>query len=827
MRIHLCLVPALLAAPALALEAPLLQVAAPKPVDLDLRAAEARRLLAADPRDPAQVEAARRAWEGVLAPFASTPALRLRLAPGPDRTGLLLAAAQAVHAWRPEVKLYVGPDFAEQPLLDEAAWGAVDGGALLPEELGPEPGAWRDRLATAMGGFPGRPWFLWLPGEPGALTGTLLGDGGRLVVPEGGPAARLAAELGRGTYDVEGGPGDLTVQRGGEARRWRFEAGAWIPAPLPKGRTEVAVNAARPYEVGALLARMRAESLRQRARLQTLQATVDLDLRFQSARGEDGELGFTFGYFEAAGEQPEFLQKEVRFNGVKANLQGEVQLPLVEARTSMALPTALGLQERFRYSDGGPGAPGQRRLRFEPVATDPELPSGELLVDEASGRILREVRTREGLPGVVRSERMELTYGELDGQWRTREVRTFERWLSAQGGVVQVQRRFVFRDPKANAPGFAEARVAARTSKDTMLKQTPEGVRYFTRQGDGTRKVEERPKSNGRAVAALLLMDPGLKPPVFPAGGFAYFDFNAWQRDIQLNALVAGVFNTASMAIPRLPLGLDASVRASALLLKVDERPVKDGELQNRDAVGHQFGRFAFGLGRDLGAGFRLETHALMDYDKYGRPRDDQYETPGFVLPPSGWTREGRVTGSWLGRGFQVRGYHGWGLRPEGAFGAPGAVTTIPDGGNFTRWGGSLGQSVELGHRTWLKVEAGVDGGHGFDRFNALGVGGGFGGGAVAGIRANALDADRIWSGGASLAFPTGPNLRLTLGLQTARARGFADQKFYSFTGAKVAGDLPGFGWFTAIRVDLGFGLQSDIPGTRTVNGYIAALRVF
>ena len=826
MRLALTLVPALIA-PLAAGETPLLQVAAPRPVDLDLRRADARRLLPADPRDPAQVEAARQAWEPLLAPLASAPSLRLRLAPGPDRTALLLAAAQAVHARRPEVKLFVGPDFAETPLLDEAAWGAVDGGALLPEDLGPEPSGWRDRLATAMGGFPGRPWFLWLPSDPGPLAGTLLGDGGRLIVPAEGAAAKLAGLIGAGAFDVEGGPADLTVQHGSEARRWRFEGGAWIPAPLPKGRTEVAVSAARPYEVGALLARMRAEALRQRARLRTFQATVDLDLTFQSARGEDGELGFTFGYFEAAGEQPEFLQKEVRFNGVKANLQGEVQLPLVEARTSMALPTALGLQERFRYSDGGPGAPGQRRLRFEPVATDAELPSGELLVEEATGRILREVRTRQGLPGVVRSERMELIYGELDGLWRTREVRTFERWLSAQGGVVQVQRRFVFKDTKANGEGFAAAREAARGSRDTMLKQTPEGVRYYTRQSDGTRKVEERPKSNGRAIAALVLVDPGLKPPVFPAGGFAYFDFNAWQRDIQVNALVAGVFNTASLAIPHLPLGLDASVSGTALLIKADERPVKDGKLQDRDAVGHQFGRLGLGLGRDLGAGFRLEAQARFDYDQYGRPRDDAYETPGYLLPPSGWTREGRVAGSWLSHGFQLRAYQGWGERPEGTFGAPGALTTIPEGGRFTRWGGSLGQSLELRPRVWMKLQAALDGGHGFDRFNALAVGGGFGGGSVAGIRANALDADRVWSAEASLAFPTGPNLRLTLGLQTARARGFEDQKFYGFTGAKLAGDLPGFGWFTAIRVDLGVGLQSDIPGVKTVNGYIAALRVF
>ncbi len=826
MRIALPLVPALVCTLAGG-DLPLIQVGAARPVDLDLRRAESHRLIPADPRDPAQVEASRRAWRPLLEPFASAPALRLRLPQGADRTPLLLAAAQAIRAWRPEVGLYVGPDFGDQPILDEAAWGAVDGGALLPEELGPDPRGWRDRLTEAMGGFPGRPWVLWLPEDPKAHAATLLGDGGRLVIPAGGPTARLAAELGLGAYEVEGGPGDLTVHRGAMGRRWRFEAGAWTDVPLPKGRTEVNVSAAKPYEVGALLGKMRAEALRSRAFLRTLQATVELDLRFQSPRGEDGELGFTFGYFEAQGEQPELLQMEVRFNGVKANIRGEVQLPLVEARTSMALPTALGLQERFRYWDGGSAGPGLRRLRYEPVGGEAGLPSGELEVEETTGRILRETRERSNLPGTVKSERMELAYGDFGGTWRAVDVRTFERWLSANGGVVQVRRHFRFKDPKVNAEGFQEAWAAVRASKETMLRQTPEGVRYYTRQGDGTRRVEERPKTNGRAIAAMVLVDPGLKPPVFPLAALALFDFNAFNRDVQYTALIAGVFNTASMVVPRLPLGLDAAFGGTALLLKSDERPVKDGELQAKDAVGHLFGTFRTGLGRDLGAGFRMEAEALFGYDRYSRPRDDKYETPGYVLPPSGWTRMGRLSASWLGAGFQARGYHGWGQRPEGAFGAPGEIQTIPDGGRFTRWGGTLGQNIELGTRTWLKMQAGLDGGRAFDRFNSLEVGGGFGGGAVSGIRSNAITADRILRGAADVSFPTGPNLRLTLGLQYARARSLDDRKYYGFTGLKVGGDLPGWGWFTTFRVDLGIGLQSDIPGVKTVSGYVAALRLF
>jgi len=46
-------------------------------------------------------------------------------------------------------------------------------------------------------------------------------------------------------------------------------------------------------------------------------------------------------------------------------------------------------------------------------------------------------------------------------------------------------------------------------------------------------------------------------------------------------------------------------------------------------------------------------------------------------------------------------------------------------------------------------------------------------------------------------------------------------------SGLGLTGDLPGFWWFTSVRVDLGAGLQSDIAGVKTVNGYVALLRVF
>jgi hypothetical protein len=599
-----------------------------------------------------------------------------------------------------------------------------------------------------------------------------------------------------------------------------------VAAPLPEARTEVAVVAEDTYDVAALLARVRAFQLRERLAARTMEARMDVDLHLQSEKGAGLDLGFTFRAFERAGEGEELLQKEVRFNGVKAKIPEGLQLPIIESRTSLAPPVALALTESYRYRDSGAEEPGRRRISFEPVGRDPLLWRGELLVEEASGRILQETSERSDLPGTVRSERRTLTYGDLAaGHWRIVSVATSERWASP-GGVTQVLRNLRYRDAVVNGEGFEAARQAARLSQATMLKASPEGVRYFTRQADGTRLVDSKARTGGRAIGGALLIDPGFSPPVLPAAGLAYYDFNAFDKGIQVNLFTAVLFNTASLAVPRLPGGFDLRANAVALLWPGGERPVQEGRLADKDEVARRFGVLNVGVGHDLGAGWRAELGGTFRYDAFTESKDEKRRTPGFALPPSGWTTEARLELSWLWRGFQLRGFHGNGRRPDGTYGTPEAPQAVPDGGRFTRSGGSLGYDRQVAPGLWLHGDAGFITGKGFDRFQAidLGIGGEV---RIAGIRSHAVQADRLAYAKAGLVLPATANYRLSLTLDHARARALDNGRTYALTGLGVAGDLPGFGWFTTVRVDLGIGLQSDIPGVRTVNGLIAFLRVF
>ena len=265
----------------------------------------------------------------------------------------------------------------------------------------------------------------------------------------------------------------------------------------------MAVTAADAYDVGALLAKIRAAQLRDRAAVRTLQADAELDLHIQAPTGRGGDLGFSFGYFEKAGEWPEMLQKEVRLNGVKAKLQGEVQLPLIESRQSMSLPVALGLTERYRYRDGGPAGPGRRRLRFEPVDADPLLFSGDLVADEATGQVLEERRERSSLPGTVKSEREILTYGEVaPGVLRpvsVADLRALDqrRRRGAGAAPLPLQRfppqRARLRDGPGRGPHLQDHHAQGDAGRDALLH--PAGGRHPAHRGEAQ---EQRAGPGGR-----------------------------------------------------------------------------------------------------------------------------------------------------------------------------------------------------------------------------------------------------------------------------------------------------------------------------------------
>jgi len=812
-------------------QVPFLRVNTALPPILDLRNADPSALVPKNDLNEAETERVRAAWERLIQAFADQESVQILLPIGDERGVLLLGASQALKAQNPSVKVYLTYDERAPANWDETFWGALDGGTISPANLSGKPESWLQVLNRAQEQLPARPWTMWCPVDPGAELSNLLGQGAWLVVPPSGPAAALAESIPEGFGEIEAERGVLSLRASGQtgniALHWRFIGSKWESYSPQEEPARVVLEGKADYDVYALLAKARATQLRDRAALQTQESKLSINLHAQMGRGGSADLGFVFNSFEKAGEPEELLQQKVLVNGVSANIGGGLQLPMVESKRSISPPVALSLTEMYRYSDGGPGGEDTHWIRFAPISDDPTLFSGQILVSESTGRILEERSERSELPGIVKSERRKLMYGEpAPGHWRVLEIQTFERWVLS-GGVGQIQRDLVYSEFKVNQGDFEQNRQSARESNGAMLRQTEDGVRYLTKNKDGIRTLELKQRTSGRAIGGAIMADPSLPFPVIPAAALALFDFDAFGKGIQYNAIIAGVFNMGTLNVPHLPGGFDLGVTASGGVLAFTDRPAKDGKLLDKDGVARQSGQIGVGVGRDLGFGFRGRIHGRGIYNRYSDAKEEEYRTPGYVIPPSGMTLalSGELT--WMRSGFLLRGNYGEGKRPNGVFGPPDDVRPLADGGRYKTWGALAAYDLRLNSLAWVHGEVGMDGGSGFDRFLSLGLGGMGGIGRVAGIRGGAVETDRIQYASLGYIFPASPMLRFSCSIDHARARSMDDQKTYRFTGLGIAGDIPGFWWFTTIRADIGIGLQSDIPGLKSVNGFIALLRVF
>jgi hypothetical protein len=310
---------------------PFLKVGAPTPPALDLKNADPQSLVPKNDLNEAEIETIRLAWAKIIQPYINETIIQIKLPNNDERLVLLQAACQALKAQNPAIAIYLAYDENAPPSWDENFWGPLDGGALAPEDLPGGPETWMDTFIKALSQLPARPWTIWCPSDPGAETSLLLGSGALLVVPPGGPTAVLANSILNGMDVMEGRRGQLTLKSQSTSREvhWQFSNSAWRIAAQEEERTTVVVEGKADYDVQALLARVRATQLRDSAALLTQESKLTINIHAQTGRGMGGDLGYEFSSFEKAGEPEEFLQERVLLNGVRANLAGELQLPII------------------------------------------------------------------------------------------------------------------------------------------------------------------------------------------------------------------------------------------------------------------------------------------------------------------------------------------------------------------------------------------------------------------------------------------------------------------------------------------------------------------
>ena len=153
-------------------------------------------------------------------------------------------------------------------------------------------------------------------------------------------------------------------------------------------------------------------------------------------------------------------------------------------------------------------------------------------------------------------------------------------------------REIQWKDFRINDPGFEQARQAAYDSDNPLLKDTDKGLRYMERGPDGKRTVESEATRRTLFVVGGIYDQPGLDFPV-PLAGFNYFNYNVKNSNVQMNAFLAGAFNTITVTHPKLFGKVDGTLEGLLLAFTPTDHYFVAGEKRDASNVDERTQSFA------------------------------------------------------------------------------------------------------------------------------------------------------------------------------------------------------------------------------------------
>ena len=361
------------------------------------------------------------------------------------------------------------------------------------------------------------------------------------------------------------------------------------------------------------------------------------------------------------------------------------------------------------------------------------------------------VKTRAlqlGLAGDVISneETMFFTPVDVDGQTASWSADSFflptrveaQELQSILNVAVQVEKQSLLTEIRINRDDFETRLEEAHASRDTMVRDTPDGLRYLDRQEDGSRVVVEKDDPNRWFALGGVYWDEGQDYPV-PLVGVDFFSSDFLETGTQVNLIFAGVLLNGNWAEPSLfGSRWDAGARVFGFFLGTDEELYRDGALVPEETVESKRARLDFYLGRPIGSFIKAELAYGLEWNKYDRT-DDTAED--FVLPESGLTNSVTVDLSYSRNGYRVGlegSYHDRG--DWGFWGLPGNAEYHPDQKDYQRWSLVAGKTWWPGNFTKIGVELEHLDGADLDRFSKYDFSL-FGSGRVAGYQGGLVTA--------------------------------------------------------------------------------------
>jgi hypothetical protein len=491
----------------------------------------------------------------------------------------------------------------------------------------------------------------------------------------------------------------------------------------------VDVAGSRSIPVEEILRRHQAFEADQERRLQRYEAVYTQHLRYRPGSGLTPiEVSYRGPFFFRRGEGFDWVWDEFLVNGVR--WKGDIpQLPLIQPEKAYELPLEITLGKAYSYTLRGEEVVDGRDawvVDFEPAELDGAPWQGTVWIDQEIYAKVRSRALQVNLSGDVLSNEETQFFAPVGGDGQPTEwsrdafilpTRTRGQQLqSILNASVQVERETELTGIAVNREGFEDRLAAAWASEQTMLRDTPDGLRYLEIQEDGGRTVQEGFDQDRWFLVGGVYYDDTLDFPL-PLAGVNYFSNDFRGSDTQFNFFFAGALLNLNWADPSfLGSKWDAGVSGFGFFFPRTLDVYRGGVEQKHEAVKNLGGRFNLFLGRPLNAYAKLDFALSLGYEQFGEA-DDTAEA--FVLPQDtftasfgtefSYTRNGWRLGL-EGRAFQRSNWEFWGL--------PGNTEYDPDHESYLKWKASVTKTFWLDDFMKIGVQVEHLDGERLDRFS-------------------------------------------------------------------------------------------------------------
>ena len=593
------------------------------------------------------------------------------------------------------------------------------------------------------------------------------------------------------------------------------------------GSDQVTVSSVYRLPVEVILARHQSAIQPQNLFLDTLRREAQVDYHFKLPGGT-GSLDVTFEntFFWEKGAGARWVQKRLLVNGVAWKGKTIPELPIVEPEKVNTLPLELTLGKDYTYRyvrDAQVEGYDCFEVEFVPApGARGSLYTGKVWINKSTYQKIQMTVRQLGLKEPMVSNEETDTYAPYEGPggrvfWLLSRVRG-QQIFSVAGQNVIGEREIRFGEPVANDPAYREEVKAAEASDLRILAETPGGLKYLEKQPDGTRRIQETPKTGRLFAAGGFYYDESLSAPL-PLVGVNYFDYDFRKTRTQVNLLVAGAVNSLTASRVNLLPRVDGFANAVLFAVPFEDRFFVGGREEKSLRV-KTLREYA-----SVGVGWRFHEFSKLSLSLGGRYLGysrTSSTAPGFVTPKDHFDWEADLGYDLAYRGWSLSADYEMHRRSDWKPWGTDTSRNVDANKDYAQWSLALSKAFYLPRFQKIAASLAWLDGKDLDRFSRYQFTY-LGRQSLAGFAGSGVRFDRGVIASVGYQFNLAEVVRFGVNLEHARVQPRKGTDLWqNHTGLGFSGSVAG-PWQTFWTLDAGYALRSDI---RPVQGDVTVALV-